>query len=86
MRFAFENPSNGYVETVNNAGLWAFIFGPFYFIWRRQWFHALASFVLACVTAGICWFVIYPFIASRIMRNAYLRKGWRAVPYEVARV
>jgi hypothetical protein len=74
----FTNPLNEHVVTVRAPWLWTLLFGPLYMAFHEAWGQALVSFVVACVTVGLSW-VIYPFFARRIVRNAYLRKGWRPV-------
>jgi len=71
----FRNPANGYTETISSPGLWTFLFGCFYFGAKGIWVHAAASLVLAVMTAGISW-LVYPFFASRFIRQHYLRSGW----------
>jgi hypothetical protein len=75
MAMQFQNPTNGYVETVSLAPLWTLLFGGFYFATRGVWTHFVAGFVLACVTFTLSWF-IYPLFANQIMRTHYLRRGW----------
>ena len=72
----FVNGSNNYRKTVTTPGLWTFLFGPFYFGLHGVWGHALLSFVLALMTLGFSW-LVYPFFAHGILRNAYLSRGWR---------
>ena len=71
----FKNPANGYVEESSSIGLWALIFGSFYFAVKGAWGQAVLSAVLALCTFGLSW-LIYPFFASGIIRKHYLRKGW----------
>src|SRR6185369_15110860 len=72
---AFRNTANGYVEKIRAPFLFTLLFGCFYFAVRGVWTHAIASFFLAMMTAGISW-LLYPFFASQIMRTHYLRRGW----------
>ena len=74
----FENPTNGYRESVSSPWLWVLLFGTFYFAVKGVWTHAIVSLVLALLTVGITW-LIYPFFASGIMRRHYLSKGWKEV-------
>jgi hypothetical protein len=71
----FQNPQNGYTIETDPPWLWMFLFGPFYLLKHRAWAHALLSFIVAALTAGISWF-FYPFFAANIIRDSYLRKGW----------
>jgi len=71
----FRNNANGYIEEVSLPGLWVFLFGFIYFAVKGVWTHAIASFFLAGFTLGISW-LVYPFLASGIMRKHYLTRGW----------
>lgn len=71
----FENQQNGYREAVSSPFLWCLVFGVFYFAVKGIWRHAFIGTVAAILTVGISW-LIYPFFARSITRNAYLRKGW----------
>ena len=71
----FQNPANGYIERVNLPFLWTLLFGPIYFAVRGVWTHAVVSFFLAMLTAGLSW-LVYPFFAKGILETNYLRKGW----------
>jgi len=72
----FKNPANGHTETIPGlAWLWTLLFGFIYLAIRGVWTHVVAYVFLAVMTAGISWF-IYPFFASGILRNHYLKKGW----------
>jgi len=75
----FENTANGYRETPSIPWLWTLLFGSFYFAFKGIWSHAFISFVLACVTVGLSWF-IYPFFARGIVRTHYLKRGWKEIP------
>jgi hypothetical protein len=72
----FAHPLNRYVVKVRVPWLWTLVFGPLYLAFHEAWGQALISFVVACATVGLSW-VVYPFFARRIVRNAYLRKGWQ---------
>jgi hypothetical protein len=75
----FKNKSNGHTEQISMVTfLWAFLFGPFYFVFKGIWRHAVISFFAAIFTVGISAF-IYPFFAKGIVRNHYLQNGWTAV-------
>ncbi len=71
----FRNPENGSTEEVSHPGLWTLLFGSFYFALRREWAHALASFIAALLSFGLSW-LVYPFFAHEIMRVHYLKSGW----------
>ncbi|MDC3385625.1 hypothetical protein OAW67_00505 [Planktomarina sp.] len=72
----FENPQNGYRETVSRfAWVWALLFGFLYFAFKGVWRHALIGLLLGLVTAGFSW-LIYPFFARSIVANHYRRQGW----------
>lgn len=71
----FRNPANGYVETINHPFLWCLLFGFIYFAVKGVWTHAVAGLALAALTAGISW-LVYPFLAARIIERHYLRMGW----------
>jgi hypothetical protein len=55
---------------------WCLLFGYFYFAAKEMWAHAIFAAILAVMTLGLSWF-IYPFAASAIVREHYLRMGWR---------
>ena len=71
----FKNPSNDYIEETSLCALWVLLFGCFYFAVKGVWRHTFVSFILALLTGGMSW-LIYPFLASNIMRAHYLKKGW----------
>lgn len=77
----FQNPANGYVEHSNSpvSWLWVLLFGPFYFIARGIWTHAIISLVAAIVTVGLSW-LVYPFAVYAITNNHYRRQGWVQLP------
>jgi peptidoglycan/LPS O-acetylase OafA/YrhL len=72
---AFRHPHNGHVVTVRHPFLWCFLFGCFYLAKHEAWSAAIIAFFAAMFTLGLAW-MIYPFFAKGIIRNAYLRKGW----------
>src|SRR5882672_6327455 len=74
----FRNPWSGDQLSIENAGLWTFLFGPLYFAHRGVWTHAAISLVVAIVTYGIAW-LVYPFFARSIVRKHLLAQGWTAV-------
>jgi hypothetical protein len=75
MALTFRNPTNGYTETASAPWLWCLLFGFLYFAVKGIWTHAVASLLLAALTAGLSW-LIYPFFARGIVKRHYLRSGW----------
>lgn len=71
----FVDPLTGRRTRIAHAWLWALLFGPAYFAVKGAWFHAVASCVAAVLTLGLSW-LIYPFLAARLLRKHYLRLGW----------
>jgi len=69
---------NNYVENSPVPFIWCLIFGSLYFIYKGIWVHAIISLILAVVTMGLSW-LIYPFFASTILENNYLKNGWKEV-------
>lgn len=80
----FQNPNNGYIEQVSLPFLWTLLFGPIYFAVKGVWTHAVVSFLLAGITAGISW-LFYPFFAKRVVQTNYLRRGWLPLSYAEVR-
>jgi len=87
----FENPANGYREKATGGWtwLWALLFGPFYFLYKGAWPHAVVSFVLTIVIFSgttkylivelVMWSavaVVYAVAAYPIVRKTYRRAGW----------
>lgn len=77
-KMRFENPQNGHIEAAGSPGLWALLFGCFYFLSKGVWTHAVLSLLLALPTYGASW-LIYPFFATQIVRSHYLRRGWKQI-------
>jgi hypothetical protein len=71
----FQNPTNGHMETASVPWLWTLCFGAFYFAVKGIWVHFFIGIVCGLITYGLSW-LIYPFFASAIIRNHYLRNGW----------
>ena len=71
----FRDPANNNVETFETQGLYAFLFGPLYFLSKGARGHALISVVLAIMTFGMSW-IVCAFAAMGIIRTMYLRRGW----------
>ena len=72
---AFTNPQNNHQEDVHLAWLWALLFGPLYFAYKRCFGHAIIAFTLAVMSFGLT-FIIYAFFANKIVCNNYLSRGW----------
>ncbi len=84
----FENPDNGFTEEATTAvsWLWALLWPPLYYAVKGVWTHAIVSFVLGWVLgaytfglSGIVIGIIYAIMNNNIVRQHYLRKGWREV-------
>lgn len=71
----FVDPVTGRTERIAWAWLWTLLFGPAYFAYKGAWFHAVASFVALLLTLGLSW-LVYPFLAARLLRKHYLHQGW----------
>lgn len=78
MTLRFQNPANGYIEELNNPGLYCFLFGPLYFVSKGVWTHAIISTVACILTLGFSLF-LYPFWTAQIMKKHFLQKGWTEV-------
>lgn len=83
----FENPHNGYRETVGGSAiLFTLLFGCFYLAYKGAWGWAILSFFIVVflgafsfgVLGFIAWLCIAPF-APAMVRQTYLRRGWRQV-------
>ena len=71
----FTNLQNGNTEECTSPWLWTLLFGPFYFLFKGIWTHAVISLVLSICTFGLSA-LFYPVFADIIVRNHYLRNGW----------
>lgn len=81
----FVNPANGYSEDIGTPGLWAFLFGIFWFMARGLWKHVAIqalAIVLGAVMGGpgllglfVMW-LLYSFAANGILCDAYMSRGW----------
>lgn len=77
----FVNPANGHECQIEGAGLWAFLFGPLYFMIHGAWAAAIIIVVSVLATAFtiigpvIVW-IIGAAVAKSVVSNAYLKKGW----------
>jgi len=72
---AFINPQNHHQEDIGTAWLWALLFGPIYFAYKRCYGHALISLILAVMSMGLSS-IIYAFFARKIVCNNYRSRGW----------
>jgi len=72
----FQNPANGFEVETNHPGLWTLLFGLFYFLKHEAWAAAVISGLAAFLTFGLAWFIC-PFFGKTIIRNSYLKRGWR---------
>ncbi|WP_148311823.1 hypothetical protein [Burkholderia pseudomallei] len=86
----FENPSNGYRETINPTatGVGAIVFGPLYFAVKGILGVAFAEFLITAVLIAIhpalilVAFLIQATIggfASEILAKRYLQRGWKEI-------
>lgn len=76
----FQNPANGHIEEFGEATwLWVLLFGTFYFAYKQMWFHAVLSLLLAAFTAGLSWFLFYPFASKWVVRTHYAKQGWKEI-------
>ena len=83
----FQNPSNGYRETVSGLSiLWTFLFGFIYLAIRGVWSHAIASLALVLVAGsftagvgGVLVWIVYAFFAPTIIASNYLKRCWKEV-------
>lgn len=86
----FKNPENGYVEEKSVPWLWALLFSGLYFIANGLWGQTIIWFAIASLLVvsmgppGLLLVaivnIIYAFLATKLIRGAYLRKGWDEVP------
>jgi len=86
----FRHPSNGYVEESLYPWLFGILFGPFYLLYKRAYWGAIwyvvGLFIIAVVLGywhsppainALVLFVVYPIgVMRRLVRQAYLRRGW----------
>jgi len=73
----FKHPITGQIEDVSNAWLWALIFWPFYFAYKKLWIPAVILvlclfFLPAYFIAGI----IYAIRARRLVAARNMQLGW----------
>lgn len=88
----FKNPANGHIEEKSVPWLWCLLFGFFYFLVSGVFVHAIVMVVLAFLflagfgPGGMLFVIImnlaYCALASSIIENSYLRKGWQRVGEE----
>ena len=75
----YVNPSTGLVEDLTMSGLWAFLFGAFYFAVKRVWSHTFIYFGLCVLSGGalapFLW-VGYAFAAKSIVSRSLIERGY----------
>lgn len=71
----FQNPQNGFVDEVKLEWLWTLIFGGLYLLTQQVILHGLLSLLLSFVTFGLSN-IFYAIFAQRLIRKAYLKRGW----------
>lgn len=73
----FQNSKNDYILRVASpfSWLWVLLFGPFYWVYKGVYRHAILGVLLGMVTIGISHF-IYPFCTYTILRKHFLERGW----------
>lgn len=71
----FRNPTNDYVEkaTTRWTWLWALLFGPFYFLYKGIWSHAIINFIFWPLI--VVW-IGYAIFASDLVKKSYRQRGW----------
>lgn len=86
----FENPANGYRETLSgNEGIFVILFGPFYLRSKGLVIPAMLCLVLvfmgfvaglnAALLFGFIANIGYAFCVNDLLAKKYLRNGWREV-------
>ncbi len=83
----FQNPSNGYRETVSGLSiLWTFLCGFIYLAIRGVWTHAIAALALVLVAGsftagvgGVLVWIVYALFAPTISASNTLERGWEEV-------
>lgn len=65
----------GPVITVQYAGLWTFLFGIFYLMYKQAWVSMLVYAALVLCTMGVAHFIVPLFIES-LMKGEFENKGW----------
>ncbi len=87
-KMKFKDPETGSIVETNDCFWWSLLAGPIYFIYKRVWLHVFLSF--ATVLAGIAFLGLiglissllgYAYLAEKIVRNNYLKKGWEEVAH-----
>ena len=84
----FVNPMNGYTEDVTGmSGVWAFVFGVFYFMYKGVWRHVLiqmlAGLVLVSLFGAAATVLLIPLwlgyavFAKSIVEASYQRAGYQ---------
>lgn len=90
VKMTFENPTNGYRETVSgNSIAGAFFLGPLYLLAKGLWTHAL---IWTCIAVALAMLAkpavlillpIYATVTPSLMKAHFLRKGWKDVSEEM---
>ena len=74
----FKHPLNEHTEKISSmAMIWVLLFGPIYWAVKGVWSHAIIQLVLYFFVIGFFVHFIYPFFARSILRNHYLKNGWK---------
>lgn len=74
----YRNPRTGTVETAHapvTSFILCLLFGPFYFLFKANYIHAIICFGVAWFTHGFS-IVVYPFFVKKINTDFYEQKGW----------
>lgn len=81
----FQNPVNDYVESASAPFLWAFLFGPFYFVLKGIWRHAVLYFAVNTI---LFFLAAILFSGSVLMITAMMEIGrsFGATPDEASSI
>lgn len=79
----FKNTANNYTEKSSCPWLWCLLFSWIYLAIKGAWAWAWISLMLTIFTLGVSN-LIMPFFARKIVRKAYLNKGWVEVTEQPA--
>lgn len=71
----FKDPETGLLHSIDKAWIWALFFGPLYFLVKRAWLYAGVFFLVSMAIPGLVN-IFYAFIAQRLLRDLYNKKGW----------
>ena len=90
-KMIFENPANGYRETVDGSTIaGAFFLGPLYLLAKGLWTHAfiwtsVATLLIIVAAPFILLLIpIYAALVPSLMKANFLRKGWVEVTQTVS--